>query len=114
MTTIFQRVETALSTISPAVPHSAAPYKGSLPDAYITHQLINSPPELHADNAEVERSCTIQISIWDKAGIPSESSVDAAMLAAGFMKGDVRQVPQDPQTRHYGLAIEYIYLETKE
>ena len=114
MTTIFQRVDAALSTISPAVPHSTAPYKGSLPDAYITHQLINSPPEQHADNVETERSYTIQITMWDKANIPSESSVDTAMLAAGFMKGDVRQLPQDPQTHHFGLAIEYFYLETKE
>jgi hypothetical protein len=114
MTTIFQRVNAALSTISPAVSHSAAPYKGDLPVAYITHQLINSPPEQHADNVEIERSYTIQISMWNKTDIPSESSVDTAMLVAGFMKGDVRQLPQDPQTHHYGLAIEYFYLETKE
>jgi hypothetical protein len=114
MTTIFERVNAALSTISPAVPHSAAPYKGSLPDAYITHQLINSPPEQHADNVETERSYTMQINLWDKADIPSTIKVDAAMLAAGFMKGDVRQLPQDPQTHHYGLAIEYFYLETQE
>ena len=114
MTTIFERVSAALSTISPAVLHSAAPYKGSLPDAYITHQLINSPPEQHADNVETERSYTMQINLWDKADIPSTIKVDAAMLAAGFMKGDVRQLPQDPQTHHYGLAIEYFYLETQE
>jgi hypothetical protein len=114
MTTIFERVETALGTISPAVNYAAAPYKGTLPNAFITHQLINSPPEQHADNVEIERSYTIQISIWNKTDIPSEAGVDTAMLAAGFMKGDVRQLPQDPQTHHYGLAIEYFYLETKE
>jgi hypothetical protein len=114
MTTIFERVETALSTISPAVSYALAPYKGTLPNAFIVHQLIGSPAEQHADNVETERSYTVQITLWDKAGIPSTTKVDTAMLAAGFQKGDIRQLPQDPQTHHYGLAIEYVYLETKE
>ena len=114
MTTIFERVETALATISPAVPFALAPYKGTLPDLYVTHQLLPSPAAQHADNVESERLFTVQILIWNKAGIPSESSVDTAMLTAGFQKGDLRQLPQDPQTHHYGLAIEYVYLETKE
>lgn len=114
MTTIFERTETALGTISPAVLFASAPYKGDLPDAYITHQLINSPPEQHADDDETERSYTMQLTFWDKTGIPSTTSVDAAMKAAGFHKGSMRQLPQDPTTHHYGLAIEYVYFETKE
>ena len=81
MTTIFEQVETALGTISPAVSFASAPYKGTLPDAYITHQLINSSPEQHADNEETERSYTIQLNFWDKANIPSTASADAAMLS---------------------------------
>lgn len=114
MTTIFERVETALGTVSPAVLFASAPYKGTLPDAYITHQLINSPPEQHADGEETERSYTMQLNFWDKTNIPSTASVDAAMKAADFHKGNVRQLPQDPQTHHYGLAVEYVYFETKE
>lgn len=114
MTTIFQRVETALGTISPAVSFASAPYKGDLPNAYITHQLTTSPAEQHADNEETERSYTIQLSLYDKAGIPSTTKADAAMKAAGFQKGDVRQLPQDPKTHHYGLAVEYVYFETQE
>lgn len=114
MTTVFQRVETALSTISPAISFASAPYKGTLPNAFVTHQLVNSPPEQHADNAETERSYTMQLNFWDKAGIPSTTSVDAAMKAAGFMKSNVRQLPQDPQTHHYGLAVEYVDIESQE
>ncbi len=114
MITIFERTETALGTISPAVPFASAPYKGTLPSAYITHQLINSPAEQHADNEETERSYTMQITLWDTADIPSTTKVDAAMKAAGFEKGDVRQLPQDASTHHYGLAVEYVYLETQE
>lgn len=114
MTTIFERVETALGTVSPAISFASAPYKGTLPNAYVTHQLINSPAEQHADGEETERSYTMQLNFWDKAGIPSTTNVDAAMKAADFMKSNVRQLPQDPQTHHYGLAVEYVYLETQE
>lgn len=114
MTTVFERTATALGTVSPAVNYAIAPYKGDLPNAFVAYQLINSPAEQHADNAETERSDTMQLSFWDKAGIPSTDNVDAAMQAAGFMKSNVRQLPQDPQTHHYGLAVEYVYLEIKE
>lgn len=114
MTTIFERVETALGTISPAISFASAPYKGALPNAYVTHQLINSPAEQHADGEETERSYTMQLNFWDKTGIPSTTNVDAAMKAAGFHKSDVRQLPQDQQSHHYGLAVEYVYIESQE
>ena len=56
----------------------------------------------------------MQLSFWDKAGIPSTTSVDAAMKAAGFMKGNIVPLPQDPQTHHYGLAVEYVDIESQE
>ena len=114
MTTIFERVEAALGTISPAVSFALAPYKGALPDTYIVHQLIDSSPEEHADDAEAERSYLVQISIYSKAGLASLPDVDTAMTAAGFQVGSVRQLPQDQQTFHYGLAKDYTYFETKE
>ena len=110
MTSIFQRVETALGTITPAVNYALSPYKGTLPDTFIVHQLIGSPATQHADDAETERRYTVQITMWSRTGVPSETAVDTAMIAAGFMKGNVRQLPQDAQTHHYGLAIEYSYL----
>lgn len=114
MTTIFERTATALGTVSPAVNFALAPYKGTLPSAFIAYQLINSPAEQHADGEETERSYTMQLSFWDTAGIPSTASVDAAMKTAGFQKGNVRQLPQDAQSHHYGLAVEYVYFETQE
>lgn len=111
MTTVWERTATALGTVSPAVNYSVAPYKGSLPSAFIAYQLINSPAEQHADGEETERSYTMQLSFWDTAGIPDTTNVDAAMKAAGFTKSNVRQLPQDQQSHHYGLAVEYLYLE---
>lgn len=114
MTTVFERTATALGTVSPAINYSLAPYKGTLPSAFVAYQLVNSPAEQHADGAETERSYTMQLSFWDTADIPSTVNVDAAMKTAGFHKGDVRQLPQDPGTHHYGLAVEYVYIESQE
>ncbi len=112
MTTIFERVQTALNTISPPVAHSLAPYKSTatMPDQYLAYQLIVSVSEQNADDAETERSYLIQVSIFSRAGLVSLPDVDTAMLAAGFEKVRERQLPQDPQTGHYSLAKEYSFV----
>lgn len=111
MTTIFERVNTALNTLDPAIPFSLAPYKSTtaLPDQYLAYQLIDGSPDQHADDAETERSYLIQVSIFSRAGLVSIPDLDTAMLATGFEKGRERQLPQDPQTGHYGLAKEYTF-----
>lgn len=109
MTTIFERVATALATLAP-VPYALAPYKGTLPSQYVTYQLVTGSPEQHADDAETERSYLVQVTIWSTGGLVSLPNVDAAMLAAGFQKSDERQLPQDPDSGHYGLAKDFSYL----
>lgn len=111
---IWTITATALATLSPAVPYSVAPYKttsGALPDAFIAYQLIDGSPEQHADDAETARSYLMQVTIWDRNGLfAAATPIDTALIAAGFIKGRERQLPQDPQTGHFGLAIEYSYL----
>lgn len=112
MTTIFERVNTALSTINPAVPFAMAPYKSSttLPDTYLAYQLIDGSPEQAADDAETERSYLVQVSIFSRGGLVTLPDVDTAMTAAGFEKSTERQLPQDQATGHYGLAKDYVYV----
>lgn len=116
MTSIFARVKNALDTLSPAVPHELAPYKttGDLPDLFIVYQLINSPAEQSADNSETERSYLVQVTVWNRAGLTTLPDVTTAMRSAGFQAGAIRQLPQDLDTGHYGLAKEFVYLETQE
>jgi len=116
MISIFARVKNALDTLSPAVPHALAPYKtsGDLPDLFIAYQLITSPSEQSADNGETERSYLMQVTIWNRAGLALLPDVTTAMITAGFRAGAFRQLPQDPSTGHYGLAKEFVYLETQE
>lgn len=113
MTTIFERVNTALDTLSPAIAHSLAPYKSTaaLPDTFIVYQLIASNAEAHADNVEKARSYLVQVSIFARAGLAVLPDVDAVMVNAGFLRDDWRQLPQDPETGHYGLAKDYLFLE---
>jgi hypothetical protein len=113
MTTIFERVKSALDTLSPAVPFASAPYESlsALPDLYITYQLIDGGSQQHADDAETMRSYLVQISIFSRAGLVNLPNVNAAMLAAGFEKSRERQLQKDQETGHHGLAKDYIYLE---
>lgn len=112
MTTIFERVKTALDTLSPAIPFSLAPYKSAaaLPDKFIAYQLIVGSPEQHADDAQTEWSDLVQVTIWSRTGLVSVPDVDTAMRAAGFKKRSERQLPQDQSTGHYGLAKEFVII----
>ncbi len=114
MTSIFARVSTALAALTPAVPYALAPYlsaDGTLPDTFLAYQLIASPAEQHADDAETQRSYLIQVSIYSRSGLDSLPNVDGAMTAAGFQPGDFLQLPKDPESGHFGLAKDYHYLE---
>lgn len=116
MTTIFERVNTALTSLSPAVPYALGQYLtangADLPDTFITYIEVSGIPEAHADNAETHRTYRVQVSIYARAGLVSLPNVNAAMLAQGFTKGPERQLPYDKETRHFGLAKDYIYLDT--
>lgn len=114
MTTIFEHVETALSALSPAIPHALSVYKtangADLPDTFIAYTVVAGDAAQHADDAETLRSYRVQVSIHARAGLVSLPNVDAAMLAQGFNKGPERQLPYDQETRHFGLAKDYYRL----
>jgi len=114
MTSIFTRTANALATLAPAIPYALAPYQttgAALPDVFIAYQLITSPAEEHADDAETQRLYRVQVTIWSRAGLAVLPNVDTAMVTAGFMKSDERQLPRDPTSLHFGLAKDYTYLE---
>lgn len=115
MTTVFDRVATALATLSPAIPYALDVYlksdAGDLPATFITYSLITGEPVQSANNVETLREYVVQVSIFSTSGLSSLPSVSTAMLAAGFVKGSERQLPRDAETRHFGLAIDYHYLE---
>lgn len=117
MTTIFEKVSAALSTLSPAIPFRGEIFltesADSLPDVFITYSLISAPRALSADNAERERLYRVQVTINVRAGLNALPSVPAAMAAAGFERANDRQLPFDNVSRHFRVAQDYTYLENQ-
>jgi hypothetical protein len=119
MTTIFEITTTALSSLSPTVPFALGAYKtvngADLPDVYIAYSLIDGSGAQHADDAETLREYLVQVSIFSRSGLASLPDVDSAMTGEGFTKGPERQLPTNEQTRHFGLAKDYLfYLSDQE
>lgn len=113
MPTIWERAATALSGLGlPGAAEVYIPATGAaLPDQYLVWSLVASPPEQHADNVESLRSYLMQISIYSRAGLVGLPDIAGAMTAAGFTPGARRPIPYNADTRHFGLASDYVYLE---
>jgi hypothetical protein len=113
MTTIFERAATAIATLSvPYANQVYIPQTGTaLPDQFIVFFLVSSQPVLQADDAEELRGNRVQVSVYDRNGLVSLPDVDTAMIAAGFKRSAKNQLPFNQETRHFGLALEYTYLE---
>jgi len=115
MTSIFQRVNDALATISPSILSAMEVFEqagsASLPAQYITYQLIDGSPAAHADNTETMRTYRVQVNIMSTSGLAVLPNVDGAMLSAGFTQGPERPLPKDQDTGHYILSKDYYYLE---
>lgn len=116
MTTVLERVKTALTALSPAVPFAYEKYLtangADLPDAFLVYFDADDAGAQHADNVETHRLWRIQVSYYSRAGAPSFDNVDAVMTAAGFTKGPGGKLPRDEQTRHFGRRRDYYYLDT--
>lgn len=114
---IWQITEDALSVLGyPLAANTMIMATGvQLPDLFIAYQLISSPPVLHADNVETMRMYRMQVSIYSRDGLSGlPTSVRAAMVNAGFTASSMREIPYNPETRHFGLAMDFIYTSDEE
>lgn len=111
--TIWERVKTALTGLG--LPMAANNYLAesgdALPDVFLVYFLVSSPPEQSADDAETLRSYRMQVSAYSRSGLAGLPNIDGAMVAAGFGRGPQHELPFNQLTGHYGLALEYVYLE---
>ena len=115
MTTIFERVSTALATLSPSIPYAMDVFEqigdAALPAQFITFQLVSGAPAQHADNAETMRVYRVQITIMSTSGLAVLPDVNTAMIAAGFFASDERTLPKDISSGHYILSKDFTYLD---
>lgn len=113
MSTIYELVEDVLDGLS--MDYAANVYipatGDALPDTYAVYQVIATPPEQHADNAETLRSYLVQVTIYARGGLVGLPDVRSAMVAAGFMRAGQRDINYNADTRHFGQSTDYVYLE---
>lgn len=85
---------------------------GSLPDTFLVYQVISSPPAQHGDEVERLRWYRVQVTVYARGGLATVPTlVAAAMVTAGFTKSVFREIPYNQETRHFGYAMEFIWLE---
>ncbi len=114
--TIWERVKTALTSLSvPIAANVYIPASGSdWPATYLVYLLVVGDPLQHADDDETLREYTVQVSIYSRNGLASLPDVEGAMKAAGFTYVTERELPYEEDTRYFGLAIDFNYVEEKE
>jgi len=114
--TIWERAKAALTTLSvPLAEGVYIPASGTVrPDTYIVFSTLPTVPLQHADNEEKLRDHLVQVSIWSKNGLVNLPDVEGAMKAAGFTYVTSRELPYEDDTRYFGLAIDFDYVEDKE
>jgi len=91
--------------------------KDTLPETFITYQLLSKGDLSHADNLPISSSALVQVALYstDPAIKPSAAStLSGAMLTAGFTRAGGRDLPFDKETGHYGYACDFRYYETEE
>ena len=76
-----------------------------LPDTYIVYFLVDDPGKGWADNAETSHVPRIQVSLFYRdlstvLTIPDQ--IEAAFIAANFMRVGAGRIPYSDETGHYG------------
>ena len=114
MTTVYELVASALTSLSPIpcvagryVPASAA---APLPDVFVVYTMVSSSAAQHADGTEKHRNYRMQLAIYSRTGLTSLPDVDTLMTAAGWMRSSEREIGYDRDTGHYGLIKDYVIL----
>lgn len=85
-----------------------------LPDVFAVYQLISSPPVQHAEDRETMRYYRMQVNVYSRNGLGGLPDVSGAMVDAGFTRGPMRELPYNPETRHFGLAMEFVFTSDEE
>jgi len=113
MTTIWARSYNALVSLNLPLAESVyIPASGQeLPDSYIVYFVISDPAAQHADNVEQLRTYRVQVSYYSRSGLQTMPDITGAMTGAGYTRMPGRELPYNPETRHFGIAFEFNYLE---
>lgn len=111
--TIWERVVSALTSLGVTMAANVliVASEAERPAAYLTYFVVTSPAEQFADNLEKGRSWTVQINYYNRSGLAAMPNISGAMAAAGFSPSAQRELPYNQQTRHFGYALDFVYVE---
>lgn len=113
MMDIWSATRTALTGLE--LPMAANQYMAAtgaeIPDTFLVYQLVTSPAQQHADDAETLRSYLMRVTYYSRDGLSTCPDIKNAMVAAGFSRGEFRELPYFQETRHFGLSFDFNYLD---
>lgn len=88
----------------------------TLPETFITYQIILSTDNAHYDNAPASTTTRIQLALYSKKPAIKQNADNlfrSVMLPAGFLRISGRDLPFNQNTGHYGYTSDYNYYETE-
>ncbi len=113
MTTTYELVEQVLNGLG--LPFGMDEYipddPTGLPDTYLVYSIYLDDHIQHADNKDTLRTAYVQVLYFSRQGLATMPDIDAAFEAAGFINGRHTKLTYAPDSKHFGLALEYSYLE---
>lgn len=113
MSNIYTVTYTALESLGYPVREQGtyAPNE-TLPETFVTYQIIDSPNNSFADNLPTSQTTRVQVNLYSrdpeiKQG--ADDTLKAVMLPACFLRVGGRDLPFSLQTGHYGYTCDYRY-----
>lgn len=115
MSNIYERVYAALSPLGYPVKEQGTFGKdASLPDTFVTYQLIDLSPRGYADNAATVVSCRVQVALYSRKPSVKQAAprlIKSVMKPAGFKRVSGRDLPFSQSTGHYGYTEDYRFFD---
>jgi hypothetical protein len=87
-----------------------------LPDTYITYFLVDDLSKSWADGKETSKTARIQVSLFyrdNNVALTVPDQIEAAFMAANFMRVGAGHLPHQEDTRHYGWRCDFRYYERR-
>jgi hypothetical protein len=113
--TIWERITSALTPLG--LPMAASvwiPANGAdIPAQYLVYMELSGVGEQFEDNQEKNRLHHIQISYYSRNGFSGANlaALNGAMTGAGFTRGPTNDLPYNTDSRLFGWAAEFYFLE---
>lgn len=115
MTNIYAAIFGALETLGyPVHEHGTYAPDESLPETFVTYQIIDSPNNSFADNEATSQTTRVQVNLYSrdpeiKQG--ADGMIKSVMLPVGFLRVGGRDLPYSIQTGHYGYTCDYRFYD---